>query len=39
MAVYSNIHTKRLNALGGQTVKFLDFKPDSMQSNHYGLKC
>jgi len=38
MAVYSNIHTKHLNALCGQNLKFLDFKPDSMQSNHYGLK-
>jgi len=38
MAVCSEINTKHINSQCGDTVKFLNDKPDCMQSNHWALK-
>ena len=38
IAVYSQIHTKHINTLRGQNVKFVNVKPDGTYSNHWALK-
>jgi len=38
IAVYSQIHTKHINTLCGQYVKFLNVKPGGTYSDHRALK-
>jgi len=38
IAVYSQIHTKHINTLCGQYVKWLNVKPGGTYSNHRALK-
>jgi hypothetical protein len=37
IARHSEIHTKHINALCGQNVKFFNIKPGGAQSNHWSL--
>jgi hypothetical protein len=38
IAVCSEIHTKHINTLCGQNVKFVNVKPGGTYSNHWALK-
>ena len=38
IALHSEIHTKHINALCGQNVKFFNTEPGGTQSNHWSLK-
>jgi len=38
IAVYSLIHTKRINTMCGQNVELFNFKPGGAYSDHWALK-
>jgi hypothetical protein len=38
IAVCSEIHSKHINTLCGQTAELLNVKPGGTYSNHWGLK-
>jgi hypothetical protein len=38
IAVCSEIHTKHINTLRGQSMQFVNVKPSGTNSNHWALK-
>jgi hypothetical protein len=38
VAIYSQVHTKRINTLCGQNVEFFIVKPGGTYSNHCALR-